>query len=48
MYVYVPPQYYSEPARKFPVLYLFHGGGGMEADWNRQGRTAIFFEGSGN
>src|SRR4029077_4184967 len=36
--------YYSEPARKFPVLYLFHGGGGMEADWNRQGRTAIIMD----
>ena len=44
MYVYVPPQYYSEPTRKFPVLYLFHGGGGMEADWNRQGRTAIIMD----
>jgi enterochelin esterase family protein len=40
MYIYVPPQYYSEPTRKFPVLYLWHGGGGSEPDWTRSGRTA--------
>ena len=40
MYIYVPPQYYSEPTRKFPVLYLWHGGGGNEPDWTRSGRTA--------
>ena len=39
MYIYVPPQYYSEPTRKFPVLYLWHGGGGNEPDWTRSGRT---------
>lgn len=32
LYVYLPPQYESEPARKFPVLYLRHGAGGDEAD----------------
>ena len=28
LYIYVPPEYYSEPNRRFPVLYLWHGGGG--------------------
>lgn len=26
--VYVPPQYYTEPNRRFPVLYYMHGQGG--------------------
>ncbi len=25
--VYLPPQYYGEPSRKFPVLYIYSGGG---------------------
>ena len=29
--VYLPPQYYSEPNRKFPVLYLYNGSG--EEGW---------------
>jgi enterochelin esterase family protein len=44
MYIYVPPQYYAETTRKFPVLYLWHGGGGVESDWNRMGRTAIILD----
>ncbi len=44
MYIYVPPQYYAEPTRKFPVLYLWHGGGGVESDWTRDGRTAIIMD----
>jgi enterochelin esterase-like enzyme len=44
VYVYVPPQYYTETTRKFPVLYLWHGGGGVESDWNRQGRTSIIMD----
>jgi enterochelin esterase-like enzyme len=44
MYIYVPPQYYSEPSRRFPVLYLWHGGGGIESDWSRNGRAAIILD----
>ena len=36
-YVYLPPQYASEPARKFPVLYLMHGAGEDETGWATQG-----------
>ena len=31
--VYVPEVYFSQPKRKFPVLYLRHGGGDHERSW---------------
>lgn len=33
--VYLPPQYFTEPARRFPVLYLLHGSPGVPLDWFR-------------
>jgi len=36
-YVYLPPQYASDPARRFPVLYLMHGAGEDETGWATQG-----------
>jgi S-formylglutathione hydrolase FrmB len=36
--VYLPPQYFTEPSRRFPVLYLLHGSPGVPADWLRGGR----------
>ena len=36
-YVYLPPQYASEPDRRFPVLYLMHGAGEDETGWSTQG-----------
>lgn len=39
VHVYVPPQYYSEPARKFPVLYLWAGR--YETEWERTGRANV-------
>jgi enterochelin esterase family protein len=44
LHIYVPPQYYSEPARTFPVLYLWHGGGGVESDWSRDGRAGVILD----
>jgi len=45
LYVYVPPQYYSEVNRKFPVLYLWHGGQTEdETVWTRNGRTNIILD----
>jgi enterochelin esterase-like enzyme len=44
LYVYVPPEYYSQPAKRFPVLYLWHGGGGAEQDWSRDGRAAVILD----
>ena len=37
-YVYTPPGYETSDAR-YPVLYLFHGGGGDEDRWTTMGRT---------
>ena len=36
-YVYLPPQYQSEPDRRFPVLHLLHGAGEDETGWATQG-----------
>ena len=36
-YVYLPPQYATEPERRFPVLYLMHGAGEDETGWATQG-----------
>jgi enterochelin esterase-like enzyme len=44
VYVYLPPQYDSEPARRFPVLYLRHGSGDDESTWTFQGRAGIILE----
>lgn len=37
---YLPPQYFSEPAARFPVIYLFHGSPGRPADWFHGGEAA--------
>lgn len=38
--VYLPPQYFSETSRRFPVLYLLHGSPGVPLDWFRGGEAA--------
>jgi enterochelin esterase family protein len=43
MYVYVPDEYYTS-SNRYPVLYLYHGGGGYEADWVRDGRAAVIMD----
>ena len=35
MQVYTPPGYSKENAMKYPVLYLLHGIGGDETEWQR-------------
>ena len=32
-WVWLPPQYFAVPARRLPVVYLFHGSPGMPKDW---------------
>jgi enterochelin esterase family protein len=44
LYVYLPPQYDSEPSRRFPVLYLRHGSGDDESTWSLQGRAGVILE----
>ncbi|KUJ11845.1 alpha/beta-hydrolase [Mollisia scopiformis] len=37
--IYLPNEYGTIPGKKYPVLYLSHGGGGTDADWFNQGRA---------
>lgn len=39
MVVYLPPSYYSDTLRRYPVLYLLHGARGNEATWIERGRA---------
>ena len=43
-YVYVPAEYDSKPEKRYPVLYLQHGGGEDETGWARQGKTDIILD----
>ncbi len=42
MRVYLPPQYHSEPNRKFPVLYLFNGQN--EVQWTTEGKVNVVLD----
>lgn len=42
--VYTPPGYDKSPEKKYPVLYLQHGGGENEWGWVIQGRTDIIMD----
>jgi len=44
LYVYTPPQYDSEPRRRFPVLYLRHGSGDNEGNWSDTGRAGVILD----
>lgn len=39
-YIYLPPGYAQQPDRKFPVLYLRHGGGDHAASWSQPAGSA--------
>ena len=39
-HVYLPYEYFANPTKKFPVLYLQHGMGENEYGWAEQGHTA--------
>ena len=43
-YVYLPNEYYTNPTKKFPVLYLQHGMGENETGWSAQGKTGIIMD----
>ncbi len=43
MYVYTPPGY-DENLRRYPVLYLLHGGGGDEDAWTTLGRANLIMD----
>lgn len=40
IFVYTPPGYDTDPATRYPVLYLQHGGGEDERGWVMQGRVS--------
>ena len=43
-YVYTPPQYDSDPKKRFPVLYLQHGAGENETGWGSQGHAGLIID----
>ena len=43
-YIYLPAEYYRNPTKKFPVLYLQHGMGENETGWSAQGKTGIIMD----
>ena len=42
--VYLPPDYESQAKKRYPVLYLQHGGGEDETGWIRQGRANVILD----
>lgn len=43
-YVYTPPDYDADPARRYPVLYLQHGSGEDGRGWVKQGRMNLIMD----
>ena len=43
-YIYLPAEYYANPTKKFPVLYLQHGMGENETGWSAQGKTGVIMD----
>jgi enterochelin esterase-like enzyme len=43
-FVYTPPGYNKDSKKRYPVLYLQHGGGEDETGWSRQGRANIIMD----
>ena len=43
-YIYTPAEYEQNTKKKYPVLYLQHGGGEDEHGWPQQGRTGIIMD----
>jgi enterochelin esterase-like enzyme len=42
--VYTPPGYDADRDRRYPVLYLQHGGGEDETGWTRQGKVNFILD----
>jgi enterochelin esterase-like enzyme len=43
-FVYTPPEYDKDTTKRFPVLYLQHGGGEDETGWPSQGKTHLIMD----
>jgi enterochelin esterase family protein len=44
IYVYTPPGYDRSPSKRYPVLYLQHGGGEDERVWTEMGRANLILD----
>src|SRR5262249_48667417 len=44
IFVYTPPGYDTDRSRRYPVLYLQHGGGEDERAWPNQGRVGFILD----
>ena len=43
-FVYTPPGYDKDTKKRYPVLYLQHGGGEDETGWSKQGRANFIMD----
>jgi len=43
-FVYTPPDYEKNASKRYPVLYLQHGGGEDETGWGSQGKTGVIMD----
>ncbi|HOW73107.1 MAG TPA: alpha/beta hydrolase-fold protein [Phycisphaerae bacterium] len=43
-FVYTPPDYEKDQSRRYPVLYLQHGGGEDETGWGSQGHAGLIMD----
>jgi hypothetical protein len=43
-FVYTPPGYDADLTKRYPVLYLQHGGGEDETGWPNQGKTNLILD----
>jgi len=44
IFVYTPPDYDKDTSKRYPVLYLQHGGGEDETGWAHQGYTGFIMD----
>ena len=44
IFVYTPPDYDKDPAKRYPVLYLQHGMGENETGWGNQGHANLILD----
>ena len=43
-FIYTPPGYDKDAQKRYPVLYLQHGGGENETGWSNQGRANLIMD----
>jgi len=43
-FIYTPPGYENDTQKRYPVLYLQHGGGENETGWSAQGKAGLIMD----